>query len=438
VGHNENNMSAQDNNQWWLQGNFYSLYIDKFAGTIPGLVDRLEYFTELGIDCLHILPYYPSPMRDGGFDITDHIGVRPELGTVDDFKRLCESAHSQGLKIMVDLVLNHVSEDHPWFKEARSSKENPKRDWFLWSDTGTEYADAPIIFPDFKEHNWVRNEPTGDFYYATFKPSQPDLNWSNPEVQKATIAIVDTLIAYGVDGFRLDAIMNLVEQDHTTSVGLPETHARIKDIRAHIDAYHPGTILLGEVVDLTGPSRQYFGDGDECHLSYNFELMNEMLYALVCGTGTDRLRTVIEASRALPPNASWMSFLRNHDSVYFVSLNQSQRESFLKKIDPKSTYSFARGRETAQRLSNILSNDHVAIPEAFNMLYALPTATVMYYGDEIGMQNVPLPEGEDDMRTVVRGQFDWKEAERQQQDPHSLFHHVKKQIARRRKEFANK
>lgn len=419
-------------NEWWLRGNFYSLYIDKFAGNIPTLIDHLDYFTTLGIDCLHILPHYPSPLCDGGYDITDHSGVRPDLGTVDDFKRLCDEAHARGMKIMVDLVLNHISIEHPWFIEARQSKENPKRDFFLWSETGEGYTTAPNVFPDFKEDNWLPNEATGDFYYATFKPCQPDLNWSNLNVLTAMLEVVDALVAQGVDGFRLDAIMNLVEQEGTNSVGIPETHARIRDIRQHLDTHHPEVILLGEVIGTSNYSRTYFGNSNECHLSYNFELMNEMLYALRCEGKPDRLRAVFEAARTVPPHASWMTFLRNHDSLSLHILDKARETELLDAFDAERKFMFSDGKETVQRLYNLLGKDESLLRDAFAMLYAIPSATMMYYGDEIGMENTALPPGEDDMRAVIRGKFDWAEAERQMSNPDSLYNFVRSCIKKRK------
>lgn len=423
-------MNDNQTHEWWLRGSFYSLYIDKFAGDIPGLTDRLDYFTKLGVDCLHLLPHYPSPMCDGGYDITDHTAVRRELGTTEDFVRLCTAAHEQGLKVMVDLVLNHTSDQHPWFVEARSSKDNPKRDWFLWSETGTEFAEVRMIFPQFKDSNWIWNDATQDYYYVTFKPCQPELNWSNPEVKQAMCEVIDTLASYGVDGFRLDAIMNLVEQDETESVGLPETHARIRELRTHLENNHPGVILLGEVIGTTRYSRSYFGSGNECHLSYNFELMAEMLYALRLGGSRERLKTVVEAARSLPPHASWMAFLRNHDSLTLSAIDDARAAELLAAVDPDQTYSFANGAETCQRLYSLLNNDESLVREAFSMLYALPSATVLYYGDEIGMPNVPLPAGDDDMRQVVRAPFDWEEADRQMNDQDSLWHHVRQCLER--------
>jgi maltose alpha-D-glucosyltransferase/alpha-amylase len=418
--------AAQTETEWWLRGNFYSLYIDRFAGDIPTLIAKLDYFVELGVDCLHLLPHYPTNHCDGGFDVIDHTGVRADLGTIDDFKRLCTEAHQRGLKIMVDLVLNHTSDAHPWFMEARQSKNNPKRDFYLWSETGTEHSYANVIFPDFKDSNWVWNEATQDYYYATFKPCQPELNWHNPAVHAEMFQVADTLVSYGVDAFRLDAIMKLVERDYTTSLNLPETHSYVKKLRAHLSHHQPAVVLLGEVLESTKISRTYLGEGDECHLAYNVELMNEMLYALVCGGRAERLQTVIEAAKRIPSGTAWLAFLRNHDSLSLTALDVVRAERLLHAIDPEKKYRFKHGTETTQRLYNILGADEAMVKEAFSMLYALPTATVMYYGDEIGMQNAPLPPGEDDMRYVSRGQFDWEKAAQQMADQKSLWHHVKK------------
>lgn len=431
MAHNETmtNRNAINQSNWWLRAKFYSLYIDKFATDIPGLIEKLPYFKTLGIDCLHLLPHYPSTMHDGGFDITDHTGVRADLGTLEDFKRLCVTAHSQNIRIMVDLVLNHTSSEHPWFREARSSQNNPKRDFYMWSDTGTEYAGAPNVFPDFKDKNWLWNEATGDYYYATFKPNQPDLNWRNEAVVREMLALVDTLVGYGVDGFRLDAITHLVETEGTNSLNTVATHERIREVRTHLDTYHPGTILLGEVIGTTECSRTYFGESNECHLSYNFELMNEMFYALRIKGKKERLQTAIAAARAIPRNASWMTFLRNHDSVILSALEAPRQAELLQAFDPDMRYGFSHNTETVQRLYN-LCGDEALVREAFAMLYAIPAASVMYYGDEIGMQNAPLPPGEDDMRYTCRAPFDWAEAEKQMADPHSLFHYVRRLISK--------
>ncbi len=244
---------------WWKDAKIYELYVDKFAVDFKGLSGKIGYFTRLGINTLHILPHYPSPMADDGYDISDYRDVRADLGTMEDFRAFIVAAHESGIRVITDFVLNHVSVEHPWFVEARSSKDNPKRGWFLWSDTGREYKDAWNAFPDIKDDNWIPNPATGDAYYATFYPDQPDLNWTNPEVEQTMIATMDFWADIGVDGFRLDAASVLIKKEGTRCRDLPETHAIIKRIRAHLDAKYPrGVIMLAEA-----HNKEYFGDGDE-------------------------------------------------------------------------------------------------------------------------------------------------------------------------------
>lgn len=413
---------------WWKDAKIYELYVDKFAGDFRGLTEKLEYFTALGIDCLHILPHYPSPMIDQGYDISDYLTVRPELGTLDDFKRFVDAAHARGIRIIADLVLNHVSTAHPWFVDARSSKESAYRDHFLWSTSATEYAQAPNMLPDLKKSNWVANPATGDHYFATFYPEQADLNWSNPRVFDDMLAYMDHWVELGVDGFRLDAAPFLIKIDGTTCTGLPETHALIKRIRLHLETrFQRDIVLLGEVGlggdDIVESIKAYFGDGDECHLMYHFPLMAEFWLALQRGdsSGVERM---IDRSYDIPPQCQWATFLRNHDEIElrFIS-SQETRGTLLSFLDLEGAYLFNRGVSTAKRNASILG-DPARIMEAFTLLYSAPGAPVMYYGDEIGMKNLPLSSAIVDMRQYVRGEFDWAEATKQRNDPHSLLSQV--------------
>ncbi len=224
-------------NPWWMSAKLYELYIDKFSpdGTIAGLTASLDYFGSLGVDTLHLLPHYPSGGIDDGYDVTDYRAVRPELGTLGDFSQLIKEAHAGGLRIMVDFVLNHTSNKHPWFLEASASRQSPKRDFYLWSETGKEFPESPNPFPDFKQNNWIRNEATGDYYFATFYPEQPDLNWDNPAVEEAMWEHMAFWAQMGVDGFRLDAAPHLIKREGTRCKGLPETHAVLKKLRARLE-----------------------------------------------------------------------------------------------------------------------------------------------------------------------------------------------------------
>ncbi len=413
-----------NNPYWWKEAKIYELYVDKFAGNFTGLAAKVDYFTALGVNTLHILPHYPSPMIDEGYDIKDYHNVRAELGTLDDLRDCLAILHAHGIRVIFDFVLNHVSVEHPWFIEARSSKDNPKRNFFLWSATGKEYAQALNAFPDVKPSNWVANPATGDFYYATFYPEQPDLNWDNPEVVEAMLANMDFWADLGADGFRLDAACYLIKRDGTICKGLPETHAMIKHIRRHLDEKYPrGVILLGEAAQSVEETKLYFGNGDECQMMYHFPLMAEMWLAL-CHKDASPVKQMIDSSFDIPENCQWAVFLRNHDEIELRFLaSPAVRAELLEFLDPEHKYLFNKGAATSERIASVFHN-RADLRRAFELLYSTPGAPIMYYGDEIGMQNLPLQSGIIDTRKYVRGAFDWAEAEREVVDPASLFNEV--------------
>ena len=263
-GQNFNSLIAAN---WWQKTVIYSTYVDKFAGDFATMTGRLDYLSRLGVGCLHILPFYPSPLVDDGYDISNYCDVRKELGTLEDFTRFTEEAHRHGIRVMIDLVLNHTSTQHPWFIEASSSPNSPKRDFYLWSKAGNEYAGAANPFSVIKSSNWIVNPAGNNHYFSTFYPEQADLNWNNTEVFAAMMGVIDFWTAHGVDGFRLDAAAHLIKKEGTGCVSLPETHIVLKRIRAYLDAHHPGVALLGEAhgQDPIPVLKSYFGDGDECH-----------------------------------------------------------------------------------------------------------------------------------------------------------------------------
>jgi trehalose synthase len=413
---------------WWKEARIYELYIDKFAINIKGLTARLDYFTALGINCLHILPHYPSPMIDDGYDITDYRNVRAELGNLNDFQLLLDQAHARGIRIIIDFVLNHTSNQHPWFLQASASKDNPTRDYYLWSDTPYGFEGATNAFPDITSSNWIYNQATNDYYFATFYPQQPDLNWDNPEVVREMLANMDFWVGMGVDGFRLDAAPYLIKREHTTSKNLPETHAIIQNIRAHLEQKHPDVILLAEVASTVEITQAYFGNGDECQMAYHFPLMEQLWLAIVSGN-TDGVQAIIEESYAnIPDNCQWATFLRNHDEIALGMLSETDRTLIVDTLDPLHQYPFNKNTTTSVRVATALHNDAKKILTAFEMLYMLPGAPIMYYGDEIGMQNLPVQAGIIDTRIYVRGPFDWVEAERQMHDPDSLWSGVQSLI----------
>lgn len=412
---------------WWKDAKIYELYVDRFAGNFQNLTNQLDYLERLGVNALHILPHYPSPMADGGYDVMEYLNVRPELGTLEDFDAFVKEAHRRDIKVIIDFVLNHVSEHHPWFLEARSSKDNNKRDYFLWSETGSELALGWNAFPDIKPGNWILNEQTSDYYYATFYPQQPDLNWDNEQVFTGMMQNMDFWAGRGVDGFRLDAAVTLIKRDGTLSKGLPETHDLIKRIRKHLDTKFGGEIvLLGEAHQTVAEMKEYFGNGDECHLMYHFTLSEQLILALITGDHS-ALDAMLAESAAIPENCQWATFLRNHDEFELTTITDEERGLILRTVDPTNEYIFKKGYATAMRVGSMFKDDKKRL-EAFRLLYSIPGAPVMYYGDEIGMQNLPVQEGVIDKRVYVRGEFDWLEAGLQGSDPDSLLNRTRRII----------
>lgn len=406
---------------WWKDAKIYELYVDKFAGDFKGLTSHLEYFVKLGINTLHILPHYPSPMIDDGYDIKSYRAVRPELGNMEDFTLFVQSAHALGIRIITDFVLNHVSTEHSWFVEARSSKYNPKRNFFLWSKDGHEFAGSTNAFPDMKPSNWIWNEPTSDFYYATFYAQQPDLNWDNPDLVQAMYARMDFWADVGVDGFRLDAAPYLIKRNGTSSKGIPQTHQVIKNIRKHLDEKYPrGVILLAEAHQSVAETKTYFGNGDECQMAYHFPLMEQFWLALQNGNNAG-IKKMIEQSFDIPTNCAWAIFLRNHDEISLATLPADERTRLVDFLDPQHQYYFAKAGATSMRIASVFDGDQGKARQAFELLYSTPGAPIMYYGDEIGMKNLPVEAGIVDTRKYVRGNFNWPEADRQIADPQSLF-----------------
>ena len=365
---------------WWKEAKIYELYVSTFAGTFNGLTERLDYFNQLGINCIHLLPHFPSPMIDDGYDITDYRNVRSELGTLEDCMRFIQEAHSRDIKVIIDFVLNHTSDQHPWFIEARSSKDNPKRDYYLWSTDSSKFEGATNAFPDIKSQNWIPNIATDDLYFATFYPQQPDLNWENEEVFDAMLANMEFWAERGADGFRLDAAQHLIKKDGTSSRGIPETHTMLKRVRARIEANYPQVILLGEAAQPMKDSKKYFGKGDECHMIYNFPLMERLWLTLVDGN-RNQLDAMILESQDIPDNCAWGMFLRNHDEISLGILTPQERHRIIDTLDPKHEYPFNKGEAISMRIASALNGNKAKILESFRLLYSTPGTPIMYYGD---------------------------------------------------------
>jgi maltose alpha-D-glucosyltransferase/alpha-amylase len=414
---------------WWKEAKFYEVYVDKFAKDFNGLAEKLPYLKNLGINCVWLLPHYPSPMIDDGYDVSDYMNIRADLGTLDDFANFTTKAHEAGIRVMLDFVLNHVSSEHPWFVEASSSKDNPKRDFFIWSETGKEFPHALNPLSHIKPSNWIPNPKTGDYYFASFYPQQPDLNWENPQIFKEMMKIIDFWCERGADGFRLDAVPFLAKLEGTRCIHLPEVHTILKKIRKYMDKNHPGVVLLAEANGLPERVGEYFGKGDECHLAFNFLLMSKIFLAIKRGD-LSIAQKVIESSFNIPDNCQWATFLRNHDELTLSHISTDEQEELLSWLDPENKYSFKGGHGTSVRLGTIFGGNKEKILEAFNLLFCMPGSPVIYYGDEIGMENLDLNPPPVDSRLYVRGDFDWAEAGKQIEDPHSLMNGIKSLISK--------
>ncbi|MBI4119270.1 MAG: alpha-amylase [Parcubacteria group bacterium] len=420
------------NNHWWENAVLYELYVDKFAGTFKGLTAKLDYLQALGVSGVHLLPFYPSPMIDDGYDVSDYENIRSNLGRPEDFEEFAKQAHRRGIRILIDLVLNHVSSEHPWFVAARKSLDNPYRRYFLWSKSGKEFDGAVNPFKHLKPNNWIYNPATEDYYFTTFYPEQPDLNWDNAEVLEEIFGIMDFWVKRGADGFRLDAVSHIIKREGTSCKHLPEVHQIIKKLRAHIETNYPHAALLAEVTDMTVEKvKEYFGKGDECQMVYHFIFTEALLYFLISGN-QELLIDTLRKSAGLPEHCRWAVFLTDHDSVALEILPQEERRKLLAFLDPNNKYEFGKDRGASMRLANLFRGNKNRILDAFRLLLSFPGTPVIYYGEEIGMRNDDLKEPPRDTRRYVRGNFDWKETERQMADKDSLFAQVMRMIRERK------
>jgi maltose alpha-D-glucosyltransferase/alpha-amylase len=396
-----------DNNLWYKDAIFYEVYVRAYYdsngdghGDIPGLIEKLDYIKDLGIDCLWLLPIYPSPLKDDGYDIADYYGVQLDFGTVDDFRNLIKAVHDRGMRIITDLVLNHTSDQHAWFQDARNSKESPYRSYYVWSDTDQKYKGARIIFLDTEKSNWTWDETAGQFFWHRFYASQPDLNYDNPEVQKQMLNVMKFWLNLGIDGFRADAVPYLFEREGTDCENLPETHAYLKTIRKYIDVNFPGRILLAEANQWPEDVRRYFGEGDEFHMGFHFPVMPRVFMALRKG---DRkpLEWILNRTPPIPEKCQWCTFLRNHDELTLEMVTEQERQWMWEEFAPELRMRLNLG--IRRRLAPLLDNDRRKIELAYSLIFSLPGSPIIYYGDEIGMgDNIWL-----DDRNGVRTPMQW-------------------------------
>ena len=400
-------MALQRDNLWYKDAVIYQLHVRTFSdsngdgiGDFAGLTRRLDYLQGLGITAIWVLPFYPSPLRDDGYDIADYTSVHSSYGTLDDFKTFLEAAHSRGIRVIIEMVLNHTSDQHPWFKESRSSHDNPKREWYVWSETDTGYQGVPIVFVDTETSNWAWDPLSKSYYWHRFFSHQPDLNYDNPAVFEAVWEVMKFWLDIGVDGFRLDAVAFLVEREGTLCENLPETHAVIREIRKRLDISYPGTMLLAEANQWPADVRAYFGDGDEFHAAFHFPLMPRMFMAVKL---EDRkpIIEILEQTPEIPANAQWFIFLRNHDELTLEMVTDIERDYMYDEYATDKTMRINRG--IRRRLAPMMNNDRRRIELLNGLLMSMPGTPIVYYGDEIGMgDNIYLGD-----RNGVRTPMQW-------------------------------
>ncbi|MDF0643944.1 MAG: maltose alpha-D-glucosyltransferase [Nitrospira sp.] len=451
---------------WFKEAVFYELPVKAFCdgnddgiGDFRGLIDKLDYLEWLGIDCLWLLPFFPSPLRDDGYDVADYQRISSNYGSMEEFRRFMDESHRRGMRVISDLVLNHTSDQHPWFQDARSSPHASKREYYVWSQSDKRYDKARVIFIDTEKSNWTWDPTANAYYWHRFFSHQPDLNYDNPDLQKAMLDIMSFWLEQGLDGFRCDAVPYLFEREGTICENLPETHAYLKEVRKRIDERYQGRILLAEANQWPADVRPYFGEGDECHMAFHFPLMPR----LFMGLRSEDWHPIVDMFTHTPPipdSCQWCLFLRNHDELTLEMCAGEERDYMY--------YAYARDPQMrrnigiARRLAPLLDNDRRKIELLNSLVFTLPGSPIIYYGDEIGMgDNVHLGD-----RNGVRTPMQWTadrnggfskadptklylpaitdsvygfqaiNVDSQRQSPHSLLHWMKRMIAGRKRHLA--
>ncbi|MCB8991209.1 MAG: maltose alpha-D-glucosyltransferase [Ardenticatenaceae bacterium] len=384
---------------WYQESVFYELYIRAYKdnngdgnGDFRGAIDKLDHIKSLGVDCIWVMPHYPSPLLDGGYDISDYMGVHPDFGTLEDFQDFLDAAHARGLKVVTDMVMNHTSDQHPWFQAARQDKSSPYRDYYVWSDTGTEYADARIIFLDTESSNWTYDKVAGQYFWHRFYSSQPDLNYDNSKVHEEMFKAMRFWLDMGIDGFRVDAIPYLYEREGTNCENLPETHAFLKKMRRMIDDEYPGTLLIAEANQWPDDLLPYFGTPAEPEfpICFHFPIMPRLYMALKKGDKT-AVVDILDRTPAIPPGTQWMTFLRNHDELTLEMVTPEEREWMWQQYAPNPRMKLNMG--IRRRQIPLLDNDKRKWFLLNALFLSLPGAPIIYYGDEIGMgDNIWFPD----------------------------------------------
>jgi maltose alpha-D-glucosyltransferase / alpha-amylase len=393
---------------WYQDAIIYQVHVRSFSdsdgdgiGDFQGLTSKLDYLQALGVTALWLMPFYPSPLRDDGYDTSDYTDIHPSYGTLRDFKRFLREAHRRGLRVITELVLNHTSDQHPWFQRARHAPPgSPERDFYVWSDTPERYTEARIIFKDFEQSNWSWDPVAKAYFWHRFYSHQPDLNYDNPAVFRAMTRAIDFWLGMGVDGLRLDAVPYLFEREGTNCENLPETHEALRRLRQHIDRRHEDRMLLAEANQWPEDAVAYFGQGDECHMAFHFPVMPRLFMAVRM---EDRFPIVdiLAQTPAIPETAQWAIFLRNHDELTLEMVTDEERDYMYRvyAADPAARINLGIRR----RLAPLLGNHRRRIELLNGLLFALPGTPIIYYGDEIGMgDNIYLGD-----RNGVRTPMQW-------------------------------
>ena len=399
--------TGHDESLWYRDAIIYELHLRAFndsngdgIGDFPGLLQKLDYLQDLGVTAVWLLPFYPSPLKDDGYDISDYTSVNPDYGTLDDFREFLAQAHRHKLRVITELVINHTSDQHPWFQQARSSRDNPRRNWYVWSDTDERYRGVRVIFKDTELSNWAWDPVSKSYYWHRFFSHQPDLNYDHPAVREEMWKVLKFWRDIGVDGFRVDAVPYLVEREGTSCENLPETHEVVKFLRRRLDENYSQNFLLAEANQWPRDVRPYFGDGDEFHMAFHFPLMPRMFMAVKL---EDRkpLVDILEQTPEIPPACQWGIFLRNHDELTLEMVSDEERAYMYDVYALDKSTRLNHG--IRRRLAPLMENDRRRLELMNGMLMSLPGSPILYYGDEIGMgDNIHLGD-----RNGVRTPMQW-------------------------------
>ncbi len=414
-----------DDSRWYEDAVIYEVHVRAFfdsdddgIGDFPGLTARLDYLSRLGVTAIWLLPFYPSPLRDDGYDIAEYYDVHPSYGTLDDFKEFLDAAHALDMRVITEVVINHTSDQHPWFQRARrAAPGSPERDFYVWSDTPDRYADVRIIFQDTETSNWTWDSVAGAYYWHRFFSHQPDLNYESPDVRAAVTDVLRFWLDMGVDGVRLDAIPYLYEREGTNGENLPETHEELKRLRAFVDANFEDRMLLAEANQWPEDSVAYFGDGDECHMAFHFPLMPRLYLALQRESRLPII-DILEQTPPIPDGAQWAIFLRNHDELTLEMVSEEERDFMWRTYAPDRRARLNLG--IRRRLAPLMENDRRRLELLFGLLLSLPGTPVLYYGDEIGMGDNVFLADRDGVRTPMQWSND-RNAGFSRANPQSLY-----------------